>query len=287
MEVFEPEKINIKCKDGVSISASVYEPKGTIKGAVMAAPATGIKKQFYHHFANFLAANGYAVITYDNRGIGESLEGHIKYSDASLVCWGAYDMSAIFAELKARYPNSKYHLVGHSAGGQLIGIMDDTQSLSSIFNFACSSGSLSNMKLSYYVKASFFMNILIPLSNALFGHTKSQWLGMGEALPKGVARQWRDWCNGRGYIKMAFGDSVKEHSYNELSVPSLWINAIDDDIAVDLNVADMISVFKQTPATTKTLVPHEHGLKEIGHMKFFSRKSESLWKLAIDWFEGH
>ena len=131
------------------------------------------------------------------------------------------------------------------------------------------------------------MNFFIPLSNFFFGHTKSQWYGMGEQLPKAAAEQWRSWCNGEGYVKVAFGKTVHTHLYNELSIPSLWINAVDDEIAIDENVMDMISVFSKLETETLTLSAKDYSLKEIGHMKFFSRKSQVLWEHALNWLEKH
>jgi predicted alpha/beta hydrolase len=279
----------IKCSDSVELAATIYEPTITItvKGAVMMAPATGIKRQFYANFAHYLANNGYGVITFDNRGIGGSSTGPVTQNAASLQCWGEKDMPAVLEYLQQTFPQTKYHLVGHSAGGQLIGLMHNAMDISSMFNFACSSGQLTNMKLSYLVQAHFFMNFFIPLSNAMFGHTKSQWLGMGEPLPKSVAKQWQQWCNGQGYVKTAFGKTVHQHCYNELILPSLWVNAVDDDIANNANVADMMSVFPKLNGQTLTLTPSEHGLSEIGHMKFFSSKSQVLWPLALDWLDKH
>ncbi|MGI2002283.1 alpha/beta hydrolase family protein [Shewanella frigidimarina] len=277
----------IKCSDSVELAATIYEPTITVKGAVMMAPATGIKRQFYANFAYYLANNGYGVITFDNRGIGGSSTGPVTQNAASLQCWGEKDMPAVLEYLQQTFPQTKYHLVGHSAGGQLIGLMHNAMDISSMFNFACSSGQLTNMKLSYLVQAHFFMNFFIPLSNAMFGHTKSQWLGMGEPLPKNVAKQWQQWCNGQGYVKTAFGKTVHQHCYNELTLPSLWVNAVDDDIANNANVADMMSVFPKLNGQTLTLTPSEHGLSEIGHMKFFSSKSQVLWPLALDWLDKH
>ncbi|NQZ86619.1 MAG: alpha/beta fold hydrolase [Colwellia sp.] len=278
---------NIICTDNVTLKATIYTPINDIKGAILIGPATGIKQQFYANFAVFLAKNGYGVITFDNRGIGESLIGNINECDASLQCWGEKDMPAVFEQLKKTFPKTKYHLIGHSAGGQLVGLMHNAMEFTSIFNFACSSGQLKNMKKMSLIKAHFFMNCFIPLSNFLFGHTKSQWFGMGEKLPKAAAEQWRTWCNGEGYVKVAFGKTVHKHLYHELSIPSLWVNAVDDEIAIDENVLDMISVFSKLETETLTLSAEDYGLNEIGHMKFFSRKSEILWGHALNWLEKH
>lgn len=285
MNNINSSKIKIICVDEFELAATIYYPVGEIKDAILIAPATGIKRQLYGSFATYLAEHGYGVITFDNRGIGESLVGNIAKNDASLQCWGEKDMPAVFEQLKQTFPDSKYHLIGHSAGGQLVGLMHNAMDFSSMFNVACSSGRLKNMNKSYLIKAHFFMNIFIPFSNTFWGHTKSQLIGMGEPLPKTVAQQWRKWCNGQGYVKTAFGKTVHKHLYDDLSIPSMWVNAIDDDIANDRNVDDMISVFKNSPVQKLTLSPKDHGLDEIGHMKFFSRKSKVLWKYALNWLE--
>lgn len=273
----------IMCADGFPLAATLFIPTSLVKGAVLIGPATGVKKKFYANFARYLAENGFGVLTFDNRGIGGSLIGNIKNCDASLQCWGEQDMPAALEALKAQFPNTRYHLVGHSAGGQLIGLMHNVLELSSLFNVACSSGRLKNMTFAHRIKANFFMNIFIPLNNALFGYTNTQWVGMGEPLPKNAAKQWRDWCNGSGYVQMAFGKTIHQHLYNNINMPSIWINAEDDDIAINENVADMLRVFPHLSAERLTLSPKDYGLDEIGHMKFFSRKSQMLWPLALDW----
>ncbi|MGB1297639.1 MAG: alpha/beta fold hydrolase [Psychrobium sp.] len=282
----ESRDILIESPQAKHLAATVYTPQQLV-GAVLIGPATGIKRQFYDTFAKYLAGQGYGVLTFDNEGIGGSLDGKLKDCSASLVSWGQHDLALAINALSANFPNTTYHIVGHSAGGQLIGLADSAQQLSSVFNVACSSGRLRNMKLSYRLKAHYFMNFFIPLNNALFGFTQSDWVGMGEKLPLNVASQWRKWCNGQGYVKTAFGKEVTSHLYNRLELPMCWLNAADDDIANDANVDDMISVFTQSSATRMRLKPTEHKLNEIGHMKFFSRRSAKLWPLVTDWLAQH
>ena len=129
------------------------------------------------------------------------------------------------------------------------------------------------------------MNIFIPLNNFILGFTNAQWVGMGEPLPKKVAQQWAQWCSGKGYVKTAFGKSIKQHWYNSLDLPSIWLNARDDNIATNKNVNDMLEVFTKLNAKKLTLDPKDYGIKEIGHMKFFSKKNIILWKLALDWLK--
>lgn len=270
-----------------ALAATVYRPKNEMKAAVMIAPATGIKRQFYHNFATYLAASGFGVLTFDNEGIGESLSCDLAKCDASLISWGRHDMPAALDALQDEFSDVTYHLIGHSAGGQLIGLMPNYKALTSVFNVACSSGQIKNMDMPYKLKAMGFMDAFIPLTNLTFGYTPADKIGMGEPLPRGVARQWREWCNGAGYIKTAFGKSIHTHFYDEIDMPALWLGFSDDEIANSKNIDDMIRVFSKMPVEKHFFEPKEFGLNSIGHMRYFSSrtnaKAPQLWQMAVDW----
>lgn len=285
--MIQSNNIQIPISGQSVIAATIYKPENTIQGAVIIGPATGIKRSFYTHFATYLAENGYAVVTYDNQGIGDSLKGNVKDCTVSLQDWGYQDQPAVLDYLKKEIPGVRYHWIGHSAGGQLVGLMRNWNLISSMFNVACSSGNTSHLQYPFKFMGLFFMHLYIPLNNLLFGRTRSDWIGLGEQLPKRVAAQWSEWCRGKGYVQTAFGKTVTEHWYHDIDFPALWLNASDDDIAADANVDEMISVFPKMKAKRLKLDPADYGLKEIGHMKFFSRKSKVLWGFALDWLKKH
>lgn len=270
-----------------ALAATVYRPVTEIKTAVMIAPATGIKRQFYHNFAMFIAKQGFGVITFDNEGINESLTTPLAKSDASLVSWGRHDMPAVLDALQYEFADAHYHLIGHSAGGQLIGLMPNYAIISSVFNVACSSGCIKNMDMPYKLKGMFFMDAFIPLSNLMLGYTPSDKMGMGEPLPRGVARQWREWCNGSGYIQTALDKTIHHHFYNEVTMPALWLGFTDDEIANSENIDDMIRVFPNMPTEKHYLDPKDLGVDSIGHMRYFSSKTYAqapqLWEMAVNW----
>lgn len=279
--------LSIMTERNQALAATVYRPKNEVKKAVMIAPATGIKRQFYHNFATHLAENGFGVLTFDNEGIGESLSSALAKCDASLISWGRHDMPAALDALQDEFSDATYHLIGHSAGGQLIGLMPNYSALASVFNVACSSGRIKNMSMPYKLKAMGFMDAFIPLANLTLGYTPSDKIGMGEPLPRGVSRQWREWCNGAGYIKTAFGKSIQTHFYDDITMPSLWLGFSDDDIANSKNMDDMIRVFTKMPVEKQFLNPEDFGLNHIGHMRYFSSKTNAkapqLWQIAVDW----
>lgn len=279
------QEVLIPLPNGNSLAGSVFTPEDReLKGAILVAPATGIKRKFYKPIAQYLAQYGYGTIIFENQGIGDSLVGKVKDSEASLQDWGQVDTPAALKYLMEKFPKTSYHILGHSAGGQMVGLIPEWRKLTSIFNYACSSGNLKNLKFPFIIRGRFFMDVYIPMSNLIFGHTKSQWVGMGEPLPRMVAKQWSQWCNGGGYMKTAFGKTITEHYCDEFDLPAMWVNASDDDIANNANVDDMTAVYPKMQVERLHLIPSERGFKEIGHMKFFSRKSkEKLWPILLEW----
>lgn len=275
-------KVKIKCDDNFELAGKLFKQKN-IKSCVIIAPATGIRKEFYYAFSRNLAENGFATLTFDNRGIGESKGDSINYSNASLTNWGKLDMTATLEYMKKEFPKRNYHIIGHSAGGQLVGLMNNAKEIKSMFNFGSSSGSLHYSKYPFKLKSYFWLNLYIPISNLIFGHTKSQWVGMGEPLPKNVGKEWTKWCNGKGYVKVDLDTKIKNHLYYDINLNSIWVHAKDDEIANYKNVKDMIRVYTKIDSKILTLSPKEYGFKDIGHMKFFSKKRKELWNIAIDW----
>ena len=280
---------SFQCIDGYRLASTIYTPsENRANGnAILFAPATGMKRGFYNSLASHLTLRGYACLTFENRGIGDSLQNSLKDCRASLVDWGALDLAGAFNELQTCFPNHKYHIIGHSAGGQLIGLIPNWKDISSVFNFACSSGQIDQITAPFRYLARFFMEIYIPISNKLFGYTKSELIGMGEPLPAQVAIDWRNWCNAQGYVETDFGKRIKEHWFYNIDCPGLWVNASDDAIANNDNVDDMTRVFKKMPIERIELNPLDEGPGKIGHMKFFSKKSKKLWPYLTNWLEKH
>ncbi|MCU4568612.1 alpha/beta hydrolase, partial [Acinetobacter radioresistens] len=79
------ESFWISCKDGYQLAAQFYPALNSDKSyPILICPATGITKNFYHAFAQWLNQQGYPVLSFDFRGIGESLHGALKDSTASI-----------------------------------------------------------------------------------------------------------------------------------------------------------------------------------------------------------
>jgi predicted alpha/beta hydrolase len=77
--------------------------------------------RYYHYYARFLAEEGFAVITYDYRGIGASRPASLRGSRLRWRDWGELDFDAVVTWARTRDSNGLLAVVGHSIGGFLPG----------------------------------------------------------------------------------------------------------------------------------------------------------------------
>ena len=71
-------KVEILCADGVVLGGNFWRPAGDPEAAVVINSATGVLARYYHRYARWLADEGFAVLTYDYRGIGASRPSDIR-----------------------------------------------------------------------------------------------------------------------------------------------------------------------------------------------------------------
>ncbi len=87
----------LPARDGVKLAATLFEPSTPNGMAILLNSGTGIPRRFYGAFAQHLADRGFAVLTYDYRGIGQS----DAPSSAAVEHWGAVDQASIERPLAA------------------------------------------------------------------------------------------------------------------------------------------------------------------------------------------
>jgi hypothetical protein len=66
------DDITLPAADGYLLGATLFLPRGAKRHAVLINSATAAPRKIYRGFAGYLARRGYAALTYDYRGIGDS-----------------------------------------------------------------------------------------------------------------------------------------------------------------------------------------------------------------------
>ena len=274
------ESLWIECIDNYKLAAQFYPANNHSKQyPVLICPATGITKVFYHAFAEWLNQQGYAVLSFDFRGIGESLHGAIKDSTASIADWGMLDIPAAIDTLLARTQAEKVIIIGHSAGGQLLGITPNYQKVAKVLAIAGSTGHVKDLKGKTKLLAPVMFNVVFPLSSLVKGYGATQFIGMGENLPKQVAKQWAEFCSKPGYVTNTIGKTIFEDYHANIQCPITAFAATDDEIATRANVKDLLRLYPNAPTKFIELNPQQLGYKQIGHMLMFKKSHHKLWSI--------
>lgn len=274
-------QVAIPTRAGYSLTGTLFPPSGPLRGSMVVSSATGVLQRFYRNFARHFSSLGYAVLTFDYRGIGQSggeqtSEGTIS---AKLTDWGANDQAAAVAFLKGRYPIAPLSLVTHSIGGQLLGFNPEYPGIDHVIMVASQSGYWNFYRGWHKLKMWVFWHLMIPGLTRPFGYFPANALGLFENLPGKMALEWMRWGKRPEYM-MAF--RKPDHYYFErIRSPLLMLSFPADPLAPVAAVDWLADQYSQ--AKTTRIHYTEEG-KRPGHFGFFKKgKGDLLWKKTAAW----
>ncbi len=278
------ERICFTCQDGTVLQGHFLPAHGGRAAAtqrpVLISPATGVRQHFYLRFAHWLSEQGHDVMVFDYRGIGLSLQGPLKRCRATLAEWGQQDQVAALEHLLARTGQAQACIVGHSAGGQMIGLLPNHRRVAGVVGVASSTGWFQAMRPAFKWQARLALRGAIPLASMVLGYAPTSQFGLGENLPTAVARQWGQWCAAGGYATNAVKQAPHLDFHAQVTTPITVLHATDDDIANRATVADLLRTYPAARKCHITVNPREHGLKRIGHIDWFRPTHQALWPMV-------
>ncbi|HET7888812.1 MAG TPA: alpha/beta fold hydrolase [Bradyrhizobium sp.] len=288
------DDITFPAADGYALGATLFLPRGAKQHAVLINSATAVPRKIYRKFASYLARRGSAVLTYDYRGIGDSRQravtGYVKPKSlvgfkASMVDWAALDITAAVAWMRERYRTLPLTYVGHSFGGQALGLLPNNTEVSRALLIAAQAGYWKLMASPERYRVYALLNFIgMPLTRVL-GYMPG-WAGVGEDLPKGVFEQWTRWVMSERYL-------FDEPNLKALSNFTNYTGALrsiclsDDPWATRPAVELLASGFKATMPEIITITPKDADTAAIGHLGFFRPEHrDTLWRGAAEWLEA-
>lgn len=266
----------IRALDGYALAARRYSTSGTPRANLVLAGATGVPQGFYRAFAEHAASRGYEVVTFDYRGIAESAPATLRGFRMDYRDWGRLDLAGVLAEVAT--DGVPIHLVGHSFGGQALGLVPDPALVRSMHAYGTGSGWHGWMPPLERVRARFLWGLVGPAVVGAFGYLAWSRLGMGEDLPLDVYRQWKRWCRFPAYWfdDPADGEELRR-LFARVTVPITAVNSTDDPWIPPASRDAFLPAYSRAPRTTRDLDPREIGRDGVGHMGYFRRGSEQLW----------
>lgn len=262
------------------LSATLFkaEKEGVI---LIIASATGVKQEYYQKFSEYLSDNGVSVITFDYQGIGRSLTRPIKEFNNNAADWGKHDLENVIQFVIKNHPSSKKVILGHSIGGQLIGLAKSSTKVDKIILVAAQSGYWKFWKGIDKIKMWFNWYILFPVLLNLFGYLNSKKLSGMENLPKKVAEQWRNWGKNPDYLQNDKSIGLKYYDKIELDISAFSIE--DDDFAPQKAVEWMTNQYRNSNLKSTHLKPTDFGVKKIGHFGVFKDKlKNTVWEILMN-----
>ena len=267
------ESIAIQTADGMTLRGSLHRTSGD--HALIINSAMGVKRRYYDAFAAYAAERGVSVVTYDYRGIGESRPRSVRGFPATMTDWGTLDIPAVIAWTKRELRPRTISMMGHSAGGQLIGLAPNAAAIDRIVLVASQSGSY-RLWPPFKREALGTFWFVMPLVSRIVGYFPSPLFGLGsENLPHGVASEWSRWGRSRDYL-FDFHDAS---GYEALRVPLLAWSFADDQYAPRVAVESLLTHY------TAATIDHRHvEPRGIKHFGFFRRAlGGALWDETVDW----
>jgi predicted alpha/beta hydrolase len=276
------EAITLLASDGYALGADLVVPAGDLVGAVLIAPAMGVPRRLYGSFAQFLADSGLAVLTLDYRGIGRSRSLPMASFKAQLHDWAELDLTAAVAELKRRFPSAPLLWFGHSVGGQLFGLLEDSGVRGALF-LASQSGYWRNWHGRGRLAMFAVWHALIPGFVTTLGYLPMKAFRQGEDLPGGVAAEWATWGRHPDYI-WSYAQPRGGRSFSSYRGDLFLLAISDDAYAPPDSVRALQHFYTAARSTMRVVRPEDVGAKSIGHFGFFKPSfQKTLWTEVRDW----
>lgn len=277
-----PIGIRFDAADRFTLAGTLFSPEGPARASVLVNPAMAVRREYYAPFASFLANEGFRVLTYDYRGIGGSRPAKLRGFPATAHGWGEDDATAALDRLAQEDPAAPLLLVGHSIGGQLVGLMKNQERLRAIFMIAAQSGDWRNWPMPGRLAMLAVWYAVLPIGVTLAGYAPGK-IGLGQDVPAGVALEWAKWGRRRDYILGGDGAAWRDR-YRAVRAPIHGVSIADDSYAPRRTVEALLAFYENAPKEHRHIRPADIGAKKIGHFGFFrSAFKDTLWRQAADW----
>ncbi len=267
----------IPTANGQTLSVSFFDAAGEIKGTVIIAAAMGVGQRYYQPFAEWLAGQGYLVATFDYSGTGLSQVESLRESQVNISDWAQFDCAAVIEAVVKDSTHQPLFWIGHSLGGQVLGLVPNAAKISKVITVASGSGYWLENTASLKWKVWWLWYVVVPLITRIYGYFPGKRLRKVGDLPRGVMEQWRRWCLNPEYLIGVEGSHIRE-KYAAVKFPITSFSFTDDEMMSQQNIVSFHGFYSSSSKKMKRISPDDVGEKRIGHFGFFKEKyQQCLW----------
>lgn len=281
----DPAPLTVETADRYPLAARLHPATGQPRAVALIVPAMAVPKEFYAPLGAWLAGNGFDVLTFDFRGMGESAPESLRGFDADVLTWARQDCAAMLAAARARAAGRPVVWIGHSLGGQILPMTPGSESLAAAVTIASGVGYWRENAYPLRLYSWFLWFFAAPVATALCGYFPGRALGMVGDLPKGVIGQWSRWCRHPEYAVGVEGEAMRD-LYRRVTLPLLSLSFTDDEYMSERNVAVLHGFYRNARRDMRRIAPRDLGLRRIGHFGFFRPQAgERLWPSLLAWLD--
>jgi predicted alpha/beta hydrolase len=265
--------------DGRALNAVWFRPVTPPRGVVVLAPAMATPSTYYHPLATYLADQGYAVLTFDYRGLEPGAD--LRTEVADLRAW-AHDAAVALEAAHADRDQGGSRLpltwVGHSFGGQVLAFVDHTL-IDQVVLVATGHGHWRHNPPRLRRVVRIFWHLVVPASVALAGYYPGRRLHFLADLPAPAMKQWRRWCLHREYWMADVPDIRERHA--EIHAPVTAIHLDDDELVTESGITAMLDQLTGARTELVCLTPAALGATRVGHHGFFHAQFAPAWREVL------
>ncbi|NMZ32604.1 alpha/beta fold hydrolase [Pseudomonas proteolytica] len=246
--------------------------------------ATSVRCRHYSRFADYLFANGFDVITYDYRGIGQSRSGSLRGFKASWSDWGRLDFEAILQRAQREFAGQPIDVVGHSFGGCAAGLGASGAAIRRLVTVGAQFAYWRDYQASGRWRMFAKWHLVMPLVTAVCGYFPGKHLGWLEDTPAGVVRDWS--TPTPTYQTRPSGRALGELPFARVKAQILAISISDDPFGTVPAIERLLNYFQASERTHLRIAPRDIGEEAVGHFAFFrSEYEDRLWPIALAWLQ--
>ena len=269
--------------DGYPLAITRFPAQGKAWATMCVAPAMGVRQDFYAPLARFFAENGVHVLTFDYHGMGWSRPKKLSDFQGTVTDWAEMDLNAMLAHARDPAPHLPLLMLGHSLGGQILGITPDNAAVRAALHVTAGSGWYKlNNHMPTQVRLLWF--VLMPVLLPIFGYFPGKRFRMVGDLPLHVAWQWRRWCLHPDYVLSEKGARA---SFDRVTAPILSYSFADDPMINRAAVESLNGFYRNAALEHRHVAPADLGAEAIGHFGFFSERSRpNLWRDSLEWLRA-
>ncbi len=277
--------LRIPALDGFELAATLYEPgagAGDGGPVVLINSATAVRRGYYDGYARHLAAQGFAVLTYDYRGIGGSRPQSLAGFKARMRQWGEQDLAGVLDWIAGHLRPQRLLVVGHSVGGQIVGLAENNHRIHALLMVASQSAWWGHWPVPARYRMALTWFVTMPLVTRVYGYLPGRF-GTKEDLPGGVAREWARWGRRRTYL---LESEERRAGFARIRRPLLAYSFTDDDYAPRPAVEGLLDFYSEADVYHRHLAPKDVGAEAIGHFGFFREQfRDTLWRDSAAWLK--